>query len=149
MLDLNGVVKSRTVDDALRLMRGSGWVAAGGDIATSVPVVVGLPHGGAVSLVSGGLATSGSDRRRWLRNGSPQHHLIDPRTRLPSVSPWRQVTTCGASCLSADVAAKWAFLLGASGPFQLDQRGIPGRFVPATGPARLNDAWQRSVKEAA
>ena len=45
LLDLNGVVKGKTVDDALALA-GKGWVSAGGDIATSIPVVVGLPGGG-------------------------------------------------------------------------------------------------------
>ena len=44
-LDLNGVVKGQTVDDALALA-GRGWVSAGGDIAALEPVVVGLPGGG-------------------------------------------------------------------------------------------------------
>jgi thiamine biosynthesis lipoprotein len=148
-LDLNGVVKSRTVDDALRLLHGPGWVAAGGDLATRGPVVVGLPQGGSVALVTGGIATSGNDRRRWLRAGSSQHHLIDPRIGAPAASPWKQVTACGASCLSADVAAKWAFLLGPVGPVWLDRHGIPARFVSSTGVVRLNDAWRRSVAEAA
>jgi thiamine biosynthesis lipoprotein len=148
-LDLNGVVKSRTIDDALRLLHGRGWVAAGGDLATRGPVVVGLPNGGSVALVKGGIATSGSDRRRWTRAGSPQHHLIDPRSGAPAASPWRQVTACGASCVSADVAAKWAFLLGPVGPVWLDRRGIPARFVGATGVVHLNEAWRRGVAKAA
>jgi thiamine biosynthesis lipoprotein len=148
-IDLNGIVKSRTVDDALLLVRGPGWVAAGGDLATRGPVSVGLPYGGSVALVEGGLATSGTDCRRWLRAGVPQHHLIDPRTRAPAVSPWQQVTACGASCMSADVAAKWALLLGPAGPICLDRYGIPARFVSATGTVHLNTAWRRSVAEAA
>jgi thiamine biosynthesis lipoprotein len=148
-LDLNGVVKGRTVDDALRLLAGPGWVAAGGDLATRGPVVVELPCGGSVTLLEGGIATSGSDRRRWLRAGQLQHHLIDPRTGRPAVSPWRQVTVCGGSCLSADVAAKAAFLLGPAGPVWLDQRNIPGRFVTAAGNVRLNQAWRRSLGVAA
>jgi len=34
ILDLNGVVKGKTVDDAVALL-GSGWVSAGGDVATT------------------------------------------------------------------------------------------------------------------
>ena len=83
-LDLNGVVKGRTVDDALSIMRGDGFVSAGGDLAARGPVVAALPGGGTVRLVRGALATSGTDRRRWSRGGRLQHHLIDPRTGRPS-----------------------------------------------------------------
>ena len=79
-LDLNGVVKSMSVDAAVALIGGGGWVSAGGDLAATVPVDVALPGGGAVRLESGGLATSGSIRRRWRRGGREQHHLIDPAT---------------------------------------------------------------------
>lgn len=145
-LDLNGVVKGRTVDDALRLMRGEGFVSAGGDLAARGPVVVALPGGGAVRLVRGALATSGVDRRRWLRGGRPQHHLVDPRTGRPSDSPWEQVTVCGLSCTGADIAAKAAFLLGADGPGWLDARGLPACFVTRTGDVLLNRSWQTSLE---
>ena len=79
-LDLNGVVKAAAVDDALRLLSGRGFVSAGGDLATNGPLDVELPGGGSVRLVAGGLATSGRTKRRWLRGGEEQHHLIDPAT---------------------------------------------------------------------
>jgi thiamine biosynthesis lipoprotein len=148
-LDLNGVVKGRTVDDALALLRGRGFVSAGGDLAVRSTFVAALPRGGTISLVRGGLATSGTDRRRWLRGGRMQHHLIDPRTRAPASSPWEQVTVCGLSCVGADVAAKAAFLLGRSGPAWLDERGLPGRFVTPIGDVVVNRAWQRSLEPAA
>ncbi len=148
-LDLNGVVKGRTVDDALALLEGRGFVSAGGDLAARGTFVAGLPRGGTISLVRGALATSGTDRRRWLRGGHAQHHLIDPGTGAPAESPWEQVTVCGLSCLGADVAAKAAFLLGARGPAWLDVRGIPGRFITAAGDILVNRAWQRSLEPAA
>lgn len=144
-LDLNGVVKAAAVDDALWLLHGEGYVSAGGDLATRGEVDVALPGGGAVRLVSGGLATSGRTRRRWLRAGAEQHHLIDPRTGRPSSSPWEEVTVCGATCLAADVAAKAAFLLGEEGPDWLDERGLPGRFL-AHGRAHENASWRAGVK---
>jgi len=147
-LDLNGVVKGQTVDDALALIDGDGFVSAGGDLATRGTTVVALPAGGAVSLVRGALATSGIDRRRWRRGGQLQHHLIDPRTSRPASSPWEQVTVCGATCVAADVAAKAAFFLGDAGPIWLDTRGLPGRFA-AGDRVFTNLSWQRSLEQAA
>ena len=141
-LDLNGVVKAMAVDDALKASGGRGWISAGGDIATGRPLEVALPGGGSVRLERGGLATSGSIGRRWLRGGEQQHHLIDPRSGCPAESPWAQVTVCGATCLAADTAAKAAFLLGTRGPRWLDARGMPGRFIDTDGSVLVNDAWR-------
>lgn len=145
LLDLNGVVKGKTVDDALELLEGDGFVSAGGDLAAKGPLVAALPGGGTVTLVRGALATSGTDRRRWVSGGAVQHHLIDPRSGTPAVSPWFQVTVCGHTCLGADVAAKAGFLLGEHGPGWLDARGIPARFTTEAGEIVLNLAWQRCL----
>ena len=145
-LDLNGVVKAQTVDDALTLLGGEGFVSAGGDLATRGTVVAALPRGDTVSLVRGALATSGTDRRRWLRGGEVQHHLIDPSTGIPSASPWEQVTVCGLSCVAADVGAKAGYLLGLDGLAWLDSRGLPGRFVSAGGEVSVNRTWQHALE---
>jgi thiamine biosynthesis lipoprotein len=149
VLDLNGVVKGQTIDDALALLSGDGFVSAGGDLATRGGTVVALPGRGAVRLVRGALATSGTDRRRWSRGTRMQHHLIDPSTGQPSTSPWRQVTACALTCVGADVAAKAAFLLGDGGPDWLDAAGIPGRFVADDGCIHANDRWRTSVEREA
>ena len=143
-LDLNCVVKGATVDDALALL-GGGFVAAGGDVATSAPLVVGLPGGGAVTLHGGGLATSSVTKRRWRRGGEVQHHLIDPDTGAPARVPWLHVTVAAGSCLAADVAAKAALLLGAAGPSWLDRRGLPGHFVDEEGTVHVNENWRQLV----
>lgn len=145
-LDLNGVVKSRTVDEALALA-GRGWVSAGGDVAAREPVVIGLPGGGSVTLHEGGLATSGVAKRRWLAGAVPQNHLIDPRTGRSTASPWREVSVAAETCLAADVAAKAALLLGEAGPGWLDTRGLAGRFVDHAGRVTLNDAWRSRAPE--
>jgi thiamine biosynthesis lipoprotein len=147
VLDLNGVVKSMAVDDALGLPGSHRWVSAGGDVAVRAPLTVSVPGGGAVELRRGGLATSGSSKRRWLRAGEIQHHLIDPRTGRPARTPWTDVTACGGTCVAADVAAKAAFLLGADGPAWLDARGMPGRFLRSDGTVHTNSAWDRSMRE--
>jgi FAD:protein FMN transferase len=147
VLDLNGVVKRKTIDDALALV-GRGWVSAGGDIATTGPVEVGLPGGDAIVLERGGLATSSVSKRAWCRAGVPQHHLIDPAAGCPVRTPWRDVTVAAQACVIADVAAKAALLLGPAGPSWLDRRGLPGRFVGLDGTVLVNQAWLNLVPEA-
>ena len=132
-LDLNGVVKALAVDAAAATLDGPGFVSVGGDLAVRGPVDVALPAGGAIRVVTGGLATSGTASR-----GA---HLVDTATGGASESCWEQVTASGASCLDADVAAKAGFLLAERGPKWLDARGIPGRFVGLDGRIIENDAW--------
>ncbi len=74
-----------------------------------------------------GLATSGANRRWWLRDGHPQHHLIDPRTGRPAevwTPPEIQrdahhasiliatATALAETAAAAEVAAKVALLTG-------------------------------------
>jgi thiamine biosynthesis lipoprotein len=146
-IDLNGVVKAMAVDETLGLLAGDGFVAAGGDLAARGETTVAVPEGGAVRLLAGGLATSGTTRRRWVRGGVPQHHLLDPRTGRPSRSCWTQVTVAAATCLAADVAAKAAFLLGGDGPGWLDARGLPGRFLAGSAVVS-NRAWRERMADA-
>jgi thiamine biosynthesis lipoprotein len=145
-LDLNGVVKGLTVDDAALLLDRPGYVSAGGDLAVrGTPAVVGLPDGPPVTLERGGIATSGSGVRRWRRGGRERHHLIDAATGRPSTSRWAYVTAAGATCVQADVAAKAGLLLGEDGPEWLDERGVAARFV---SPDLIieNGSWTRSVR---
>jgi thiamine biosynthesis lipoprotein len=145
-LDLNGVVKSRTVDDALALMGGAGFVSAGGDLATRGPIDVALPDGDAVRLQGGALATSGTLTRSWLRGDERVHHLVDPATGRSANSPWYCVTVAAASCLRADVAAKAAFLLGEYGPDWLEEHSLPGRFVGRAGVIVETPGWARQTR---
>lgn len=132
-LDLNGVVKALALDEAVATLDGPGFVSVGGDLAVQGQVDVELPASGAIRVVSGGLATSGTTSR-----GA---HLVDAATGRTSESRWQQVTASGATCLAADVAAKAGFLLGEDGPEWLDQRGIPGRFVGVDGVVVENEGW--------
>ena len=138
-LDLNGVVKALAVDEAVATLDGPGFVSVGGDLAVRGPVDVSLPSNGAIRVVSGGLATSGTASR-----GA---HLVDPATGRASESCWEQVTASGATCVDADVAAKAGFLLGERGPGWLEERGIPGRFVGVDGAIVENGAWADATRE--
>ena len=144
-LDLNGVVKGQTVDEALDLLSGEGFVAAGGDYAGRGAFDVALPGGGSVRVTRGGLATSGTTKRQWLRAKTLQHHLIDPSVGVPAASPWSEVTVSAATCLQADIAAKAAFLLADDGPSWLEDRGLPGRFVTDDGEEVVTEPWRRAL----
>lgn len=145
-LDLNGVVKGKTVDDALCLIGGDAFVSAGGDMAARGGAVVAVPGGAAVRLVEGALATSGQDRRTWRRGRKVQHHLIDPATGRPARSPWQTVTVCAASCVGADIGAKAAFLLAEQGPERLEEWGLAGWFVDRHGEVVATREWVCQVE---
>ena len=114
-LDLGGIGKGYAADRVAELLAVAGpcLVNAGGDIAVrggSWPV--GVTDEITLELTRGGLATSGRDRRRWLRNGEEQHHLIDPATGLPAAGTPIRVTVVADYAAAAEVAAKTAFLGG-------------------------------------
>ena len=103
-----------------------------------------------VLLASGGVATSGTDHRRWWRGGRERHHLIDPRTGAPASSDVRTVTVIGPSALAAEIAAKRVLLAGASaGLAWLETRpelaGVVVRCdaeaIPP-GPPKAGGGWQ-------
>ena len=118
-LDLGGIGKGYAAERVATLLSLAGpcLVSAGGDIA-----VRGVPRTGtwpvAVSdeltlgLTRGGLATSGSERRRWRRNGVEQHHLIDPATGKPAASDLLRVTVVGSDAVEAEVLATSIFIGG-------------------------------------
>jgi thiamine biosynthesis lipoprotein len=66
--------------------------------------------------VAGALATSTTMLRRWSTdNGEEAHHLIDPRTGLPAVSPYVQVSCMAATTLQAEVWSKAVLVGGVEG----------------------------------
>lgn len=124
-LDLGGLVKGRTVDEAAALLPSFGVVEAGGDAylrgagpdGRGWSVEVEDPRDPSRVLVAlrvadRGVATSAPNRRRWSVGGATVHHLVDPRTGAPSCSDLAQVTVVAASAELADVLAKTFFLLG-------------------------------------
>jgi thiamine biosynthesis lipoprotein len=104
ILDLNGVVKGLAVDEASRLIA-HGFVSAGGDIAVKTSTDVGLPDGSSVRVTDGGLATSGTTKRRWTRGGTLRHHLIDPATGRPAAPGPLGVTVVAATTAEAEIHA--------------------------------------------
>src|SRR5712691_1229871 len=112
-LDLGGIAKG-WMADRLALQLGPDALAnIGGDLRAIGPGPRGdgwpVGMGGAtVMLRDQGAATSSVRRRRW----GELHHLIDPRTGLPSRSGLEEVSVVAATGCDAEVVAKAALLLG-------------------------------------
>ena len=62
-----------------------------------------------------GVATSATNRRRWLAGGKPVHHLINPRTGVPLAGQLSAVTVFAASVAAAEVATKALMVAGNAG----------------------------------
>ena len=135
-IDLGGIGKGYAAERAAELLALAGpcLVNAGGDIAIrggSWPV--GVEHI-TLQLDSGGLATSGRDRRRWQRGGRELHHLIDPATGEPSETDLLRVTVVAGDAVYAEVAAKSLFLAGSKrAAVEANAAGMPAVLVTEDG----------------
>jgi thiamine biosynthesis lipoprotein len=120
-LDLSGIVKGWAADRGAKKLglHGPALIDAGGDVAVSGPRADGSPWPIGVlnpfqpdqpfetlKIDRGGVATSGKDYRRWLRDGQWQHHLIDPRTGLPAQTNVLSATVIAPTAYEAEIAAK-------------------------------------------
>jgi thiamine biosynthesis lipoprotein len=76
-----------------------------------------------LAVSSGGVATSGTDYRRWQQDGQWRHHIIDPRTGSPAQTDVLSVTVIAPTACVAEIAAKAVLLLGSKeGLAWLDSR---------------------------
>jgi thiamine biosynthesis lipoprotein len=78
------------------------------------------------------VATSGVNRRFWLKDGVRKHHIIDPSIGSSATSDFISVTVIAPSTTAADVWAKSLFIAGKDGADALaDTFHIPAVFVGA------------------
>jgi thiamine biosynthesis lipoprotein len=137
-------------------------VGLGGDIATCGRAPDGgwrvlaaedhvTPADGAgevIALHAGAIATSSTTVRRWRRGDADLHHLIDPRTGLPAVSPWRTASVIAATCVDANTAATAAVIRGGDAPDWLDGLGLAARLVSVDGRILRVGGWPQSGEAA-
>ncbi len=161
-LDLGATAKALAADRAAsRIVEetGSGvLVSLGGDLRAAGPTpdggwqvrvqdVTGHPDDAPigpvaqVALHSGGLATSSTTARRWVRGGDVLHHIIDPRRGLPADSPWRTVTVAAPTCVAANTASTAAVIRGDRAPRWLESMCLAARLVDVAGTVRTVGAW--------
>jgi thiamine biosynthesis lipoprotein len=70
-----------------------------------------------IGLADGAVATSTTLRRRWQTGGLDRHHLIDPRTGLPSDTDVTTAAVIAAEAWLAEILAKAVLLAGSEHPF--------------------------------
>jgi thiamine biosynthesis lipoprotein len=158
-LDLGATAKALAADRAAagaeRAARCAVLVSLGGDIAVAGrcppggwPVRVTDNHaargdgpGQTVSVVAGGVATSGTAVRRWRHGDIEVHHLVDPATGQPASETWRTATVAAATCVDANTASTAAIILGPSAPAWLSSQRLPARLVAADGAVTTVAGW--------
>ncbi len=123
-------------------------VNLGGDVAVAGPapsVRVGHRHRSRVPdadrpgrpggrpLAAGGLATSGTTARAWVRDGRRVHHIIDPWTGDAAPAVWSLVSATAPTCVEANAWTTAAVVWGEDAIGNLAALGVPARLVAADG----------------
>jgi len=159
-IDLGATAKALTSDlaaaAASKATGGAGvLVSLGGDIAVAGEA----PAGGwsiqtsddsatpiddaeeAISITSGGIATSSTTVRRWTRGGVVLHHIIDPATGLPADTCWRTVSVVAATGVDANIASTAAIVMSRSAISWLESGHLPARLVDLSGNVHRVGGW--------
>jgi thiamine biosynthesis lipoprotein len=128
-LDFGGIAKGWAAHQAMCRLReiGPALMNCGGDIALSGALLDGSPweigvykpfdrDSGYVEMLyfqfACGVASSATDRRRWMQGDQVRHHIIDPRTGLPAESDVVSATVVAPTAVEAEAAAKSILIRG-------------------------------------
>lgn len=157
VLDLGATAKAWAADRAAHSiasqLRCGTLVSLGGDISVDGPAppdgfnvgiadICGDPAAPvAVSIASGGLATSGIGHRHWKLSGHSVHHLIDPATGRSVDTTWRTVSVAAGSCVDANTASTAAMIMGEAAPQWLEQQCLPARLIRQNGSIVTVGEW--------
>jgi thiamine biosynthesis lipoprotein len=158
-LDLGATGKAFAADHAARTIEselGCGvLVAIGGDVSVAGPA----PDGGwpvgialdssapadassqVVSLSSGGLASSSTAVRTWLRGGRRLHHIVDPLTGDVASDHWKLVSVAAAACVDANAASTASIVWGPRAVDELERLKLPARLVRRDGAVAFVGGW--------
>lgn len=89
---------------------------------------------GTVALPWGAMATSTKTKRRWRTDDGEAHHLLDPRTGIPSTSDVLSASVIAGRCWQAEAYAKAAVVAGIDvGLELLEHAGVQGLLVDREG----------------
>ena len=134
-INLSGIAKGYAVDAIATVIHKAGgkrfMVEIGGEIAVrgknakGKPWKLGInrptPEASRLELIEtvqledAAMATSGSYRNFFNREGRRYHHIIDPRTGEPVLHSLVSVTVIAPTCMQADALATAAMVLGQEG----------------------------------
>ena len=128
-LDFGGIAKGWAAEQVVQRLKhlGSVLMNCGGDIAMSGPLLDGSPwevgvfkpfdrSSGYIGMMyfnhECGVATSGTDRRRWMQGDQLRHHIIDPHNGLPAATDLVSATVVAPTAVEAEAAAKSVLIRG-------------------------------------
>lgn len=128
-LDFGGIAKGWAAEQVVQRLKhlGSVLMNCGGDIAISGPLLDGSPwevgvfkpfdrSSGYIGMLyfnqGCGVATSATDRRRWMQGGQWRHHIIDPHSGLPTATDVISATVVAPTAVEAESAAKSVLIRG-------------------------------------
>jgi thiamine biosynthesis lipoprotein len=128
-LDFGGIAKGWIAHQTAERLKafGATLVNCGGDIAISGSLLNGEPweigvyrpfdrEGDYAETLyfdaACGVASSATDRRRWMQGDQTRHHIIDPRTGLPAETDVVHATVVAANAVEAEAAAKSVLIRG-------------------------------------
>ena len=164
-LDLGATAKAQTADWAARAVHrrfgtpvlveiGGDLAVAGGppdrdrDWQVTVAERAGVA-GHPIGVRRGGVATSTTTVRTWIRDGLRVHHIVDPRTSRPADGPWRTVSVAAESALQANVCSTAAIVLGDRAFRWLEGQGVAARLVDRDGRVTTLGGWPAEPTAAA
>jgi thiamine biosynthesis lipoprotein len=102
-----------------------------------------------VAISGGGLATSGTTARSWVRGGRSVHHIVDPWTGEAAPAVWALVSTTAPSCVEANAFSTAAVVWGADAVGNLADRGVSARLVDGDGIVVHCGGWPAEPAEPA
>jgi thiamine biosynthesis lipoprotein len=162
-LDLDATAKALAADRAAKRVHevlGCGaLVSLGGDIAVAGPAptdgwslrVADRDASGpdcpgqTVSIVSGGLAISGTTVRRWFHGDNGVHHIVCPAGGRAAEQVWRTVSVHAESCVDANTAATAAMVKGELAVSWLERLGLAARLVRPDGRVTSTGGWPQQL----
>jgi len=122
-------------------VRGQPPAAGGWPVAVVDPVERDRP--GRIELAAGGVATSSSRFRTWTAGGTPRHHLLDPRTLLPTDRDVVACTVIAGTAGWAEAFAKVAFVEGTRSALErYEEVGLAARITTSDGGHHCSPAWR-------
>ncbi|ARC58096.1 FAD:protein FMN transferase [Frondihabitans sp. 762G35] len=117
-----------------------GWSIAVQDLPQDPRTDITLADGFAV-------ATSSTQKRRWIHDGRQVHHILDPRLGLAAPAVWRSVTVAASSCFRANTLSTAAVVRGRRAVDWLTRQGEPARLVDARGNVIHLNGWPDDVPD--
>jgi thiamine biosynthesis lipoprotein len=130
-------------------------VNLGGDVAVSGPP----PRGGwavgiaakcttpvdavdqVVAISGGGLASSGTTARSWVRNGRRVHHIVDPWTGEAAAAVWSLVSATAQTCVEANAWSTASVVWGEDAIGNLAAGRVCARLVRSDGEVVRVGGW--------